>query len=173
MTKCVSQRVLREYGYIRIMNIFYLSHDVVICAQCHVDKHVVKMILEYAQLLSTAHVVLDNNQVGYKKTHVNHPCAIWVRQGIQNYMWLFRLFCALLDEYTYRYGKVHKTSMLIEALSHPPENISLQRFFEPPQAMPDEYKVNKDSVSAYHNYYRYGKTHLHSWKRRNIEVLFK
>lgn len=41
------------------MNIFYLSHDVNECAMWHVDKHVVKMILETCQLLSTAHRLVD------------------------------------------------------------------------------------------------------------------
>jgi len=106
------------------MNIFYLDHDVRKCAEMHNDKHVVKMILEYAQLLSTAHRVLDGilstgisvsgrkrtvyvladnlDAVLYSATHVNHPSAIWVRQSDKNYDWLFGLFQALMDEYTYR-----------------------------------------------------------------------
>jgi len=41
------------------LNLFYLDRDPQLCAQMHCDKHVVKMILEYAQLLSTAHRLLD------------------------------------------------------------------------------------------------------------------
>ncbi len=51
------------------MNIFYLDHDVYKCAEMHNDKHTVKMILEYAQLLSTAHRFLDGTLIdGYSKT---------------------------------------------------------------------------------------------------------
>ncbi len=80
------------------MNIFYLSKDTKECSQMHVDKHCVKMILEYAQLLSTAHRVLDGTcmigisdlgrkrtswilpdnryNILYKATHINHPSAV-------------------------------------------------------------------------------------------------
>ena len=142
--------------------------NVVVCAQMHVDKHVVKMILEYAQLLSTAHCVIDGIQVAYKKTHVNHPSAVWARSSMCNYMWLYRLFCALLDEYTYRYNKVHKCAELKPILCIPPDNIKLSRFTEPPPAMPDEYKVSDSSIESYISYYKYGKCHLHSWKKRQI-----
>ena len=96
------------------MNIFYLHNDPKTCAEMHVDKHCVKMILEYAQLLSTAHRVLDGTlnvglsasgrkktsyvlmdqreSVLYSATHINHPSAIWVRQSDKNYDWLFSLF---------------------------------------------------------------------------------
>lgn len=149
------------------MNIFYLNHNVYKCAEAHCDRHVVKMILEYAQLLSTAHFVLDGVTVGYKPTHRNHPCAVWVRTGIGNYMWLFDMFVALLGEYTYRYGKVHKSSELVTVLQIPPDNITLKGFGEPPQAMPDEYKRQR-ALDGYREYYRHGKGHLHSWKKRSV-----
>lgn len=154
------------------MNIFFLFYNVKECAEAHVDKHVVKMILEYAQLMSTAHVVLDDKQVGYKKTHTNHPSAIWVRQSQRHYVWLFRLFECLLQEYTYRYGKIHKTSELLEVLRIPPENISFKEFVEPPQAMPDQYKVQGNSIEAYRNYYIHGKKHLHCWSKREQPIFF-
>ena len=95
------------------MNIFYLHPDPKKCAEMHLNKHCVKMILEYAQLLSTAHRVLDGDDYAnqynlYKATHVNHPSAIWVRQSCYNYSWLMQLLCHLCIEYTHRYGKVHK-----------------------------------------------------------------
>ena len=55
------------------MNIFYLSHDPEEAAQYQYNKHVVKMILESAQLLCTAHRELGNDDVPYKSTHKNHP----------------------------------------------------------------------------------------------------
>ena len=112
------------------MNIFYLHEDTKECAKQHLDKHVVKMILEYAQLLSTAHRFLDGIQVVglsksgrkqtryelsdnrdgilYSATHINHPSAIWVRKSKENYIWLSNMLLALCGEYTYRYGKTHK-----------------------------------------------------------------
>jgi hypothetical protein len=92
------------------MNIFYLDRDPVIAAQMMCDKHVVKMILESAQMLSTAHRVLDGdeyaNKMGlYKLAHKNHPSTIWVRTSSENYRWLFNHYDALMQEYTYRYDK--------------------------------------------------------------------
>ena len=94
------------------MNIFYLSSCPVDAASFHCDKHVVKMILEYAQLLSTAHHVLDGDDAPegiYKCTHKNHPSAVWARETNNNYRWLYDLFLELGKEYTYRYGKEHLT----------------------------------------------------------------
>lgn len=149
------------------MNIFFLSLDVRECAEWMVDRHVVKMILEYCQLLCTAHRVLDVDvsDTLYKKTHVNHPCAKWVRESAHNYWWLFRLFKETLREYTYRYGKIHASSRLIPYLECIPENIPLGRFSHPPCAMPDEYK-REDHILSYRLYYIHGKKHLHSWKKR-------
>ena len=152
------------------MNIFYLDHDVDISAQYHTDKHVVKMILEYAQLLCTAHRLLDNDEgdVLYKATHKNHPSAKFVRMTSGNYYYVYSLFIALCNEYTYRYGKVHKTdSRLRHALKDAPINIPIGDMTRVPQAMPDKYKCY-DSIIAYRNYYRNDKVHLHKWKKRSI-----
>ena len=173
------------------MNIFYLDKDPKICAEMHVDKHCVKMILEYAQLLSTAHRVLDGTQltrlsktgrnqtafvlsddrelVLYTATHINHPSAIWVRQSEQNYRWLFGLFCELLKEYTYRYGRLHACERLVTTLGRPPKNIDMEtKFTEPTPAMPDDYKVAGDSIASYHNYYLGDKTRMFAWKNRPV-----
>jgi hypothetical protein len=170
------------------MNIFYLHPEPKICAQQHVDKHCVKMILEYAQLLSTAHRVLDGtlsttlsnsgrkrqtytlsddrDDVLYSATHINHPSAIWVRQSSSNYGWLYRLFGELCNEYTHRYGKIHATQRLDSALMMSPNNITIGDFTEPTPAMPDEYKVAGDSIQSYHNYYNGDKKRMFSWKKR-------
>lgn len=135
------------------MNIFYLDRNPVQAARDHLDKHVVKMILEYAQLLSTAHRLLDGTQIIeqkyvngslparyrkvkrwkldderdqllYSATHVNHPSAVWARQSAVNYDYLYALFISTCDEYTYRYGKVHLTdTKLRKALHQIPKNI--------------------------------------------------
>lgn len=162
------------------MNIFYLDNNVSLCAQYHVDKHM-KMIVESMQLLSTAHRVLDgNNNVLpderndnlYKCTHKNHPCAIWVRESDEHYLWLFRLSEELLKEYTFRYEKNHASSRLIPYLKNLPNNICKNGFVEPPQAMPEEYKVSGDSVSAYRNYYFFAKSHITKWKNRDVPKWF-
>ena len=182
------------------MNIFYLHNDPKTCAEMHADKHCVKMILEYAQLLSTAHRVLDGalyrtvsasgrqkavyrlpdarDSILYSATHINHPSAIWVRLSWDNYVWLDKLLIQLCKEYTYRYGRVHKveSSGLLEALYLPPIALSATKnstsFSEPTPAMPDTYKVRGDSISSYRNYYNGGKQHLASWKKRPIPEWF-
>ena len=150
------------------MNIFYIDTDVDKCAESHCNKHVVKMILEYAQLLSTAHVELDGNQVAYKSTHKNHPCAVWVRQSSDNYRYLYNLFVALCKEYTHRYDKVHLTwTKHGNTLAHLPSNINTGEFTLPPQCMPEDYYHN-DTVQAYRSYYRHGKSSMLEYKRRQI-----
>ena len=171
------------------MNIFYLDSDVKTCATYHNDKHVVKMILEYAQLLSTAHRMLDGAEyidassgrrikrwrlenesmenMLYKASHINHPSAIWVRQSNNNYNWLMCLFQDLLQEYTYRYGKIHATDRLVYWLRKPPANIPVGYFTQPTPAMPDEYKV-PDSIQSYRNYYVGAKKTMAKWKNRPI-----
>lgn len=178
------------------MNIFYLDQDAVTCAQYHNNKHVVKMILESCQLLCTAHRVTDgipyedrtkNNRritryilpdggldrILYQATHINHPCAVWCRQSISNYIWLWRLTDALAQEYTYRYGKVHKCERdgLIEQLKFTPIHLPLAGWTEPAQAMPDHCK-HPDAVEAYRNYYRQEKQHLAKWTKREIPEWF-
>lgn len=173
------------------MNIFYLDHDVTKCAEMHNDKHVVKMILEYAQLLSTAHRILDGTQltvlsasgrkkkvwqlpdyrdsVLYSATHANHPSAVWVRQSKQNYLWLANMLIALCEEYTHRYGKTHKVErdgLCYVLLKNVPHNIGNSDFTQPTPAMPDDVKIPGDSIKSYRNYYINNKTHLANWKKR-------
>lgn len=154
------------------MNIFYLSPDPAICAQYHVDKHAVKMILEYSQLLSTAHHVLDPDTdlapYIYKPTHKNHPSAVWARASRQNYDWLYSLLQALSTEYTYRYNKTHATTRLFHYLQYAPINIPDQDFTEPTLAMPDIYKVEGDAIQSYHNYYNGDKQRMFAWKNRPV-----
>lgn len=181
------------------MNIFYLSDDPKRAAQEHVDRHVVKMILETAQLLCTTHrfldgvetptikptkagkpksvkkYVLDNPQLDqllYSTTHINHPCTIWARTSINNYMWLYQLFVALCDEYTFRYGKKHKCDLLFrDVLSHPPINISSGNLTTPAQAMPEKYRHNNPIV-AYRQYYIAEKAPFAKWSKRTPPAWF-
>jgi hypothetical protein len=146
------------------MNIFYLDPDPKICAEQHISKHTCKMVIEYAQLMSTAHRVLDGTEYTdltangrrikrwrmddpfmestlYKASHINHPSAIWCRENKQNYLYLHRLWHYLLQEYTYRYGRKHECEKLGAALYLRPENIKDGEFFAPTPAMPPELKI--------------------------------
>ena len=152
------------------MNIFYVDKDPVVAAQMMCDKHVVKMILESAQMLSTAHRVLDGDEYAdknglYKKAHVNHPSSEWVRCSYQQYKWLYDHMVALMEEYTYRYGKHHATERLKVPLSEYPKAISVGDFTEPPQCMPEVCK-GEDTVLAYQNYYIIEKSGFARWTKR-------
>jgi hypothetical protein len=140
------------------MNIFYLHSDPKVAASYFYDKHKVKMILECAQMLCTAHIALGNEDVPYKKSHLNHPSSVWARANNENYQWLYNHMLALGEEYTKRYKRTHLTiTKCKDILAVAPLNIPTGSFNEPPQCMPDEYKVDNDSVSAYWNYYEQDK----------------
>jgi hypothetical protein len=137
------------------MNIFFLSFDPRSAAEYHCDKHVVKMILETAQLLYTAHWIGARDalpQNAYRKTHDNHPCARWVRASVSNYKWLCELGMALCKEYTFRYGRVHLTETHLLWLSTHIPSMPDYGITKLPMAMPDEYK-HPNPVQAYRNYY--------------------
>ena len=150
------------------MNVFYLSRCPIYAAQMQCDKHVVKMPLESAQLLSTAH-----NELGgvapYKSTHKNHPSAKWARSGLYQYKWLYDHFKALSDEYTRRYGRVHLSwERCSEALSEPPTGIPSIEWTDPPQCMPWFCK-DDNTVVAYRNYYEYKKQ---DWLSRGMDMVW-
>lgn len=180
------------------MNIFYLDNNPRTCSEMHLDKHVVKMILEYAQLLSTAHRLLDGKeylgktengrnikrwklddphleQILFKASHINHPSAIWCRKNAQNYMWLAELLECTCVEYTHRYGKTHSVerSGLMQTLKNNfPKNIPDGSFTEPTPAMPDDCKIAGDSIASYKKYYIEKKKHFAKWTKRNIPEWF-
>jgi hypothetical protein len=140
------------------MNIFFLSFSPEEAARLHCDKHVVKMIIETAQLLYSAHWILNPEDLpenAYKLAHKNHPCSIWVRQTLSNYMWLSSLGLWLCKEYQYRYGehKIHKSEPhLIWLFNNPPKSIPNLEFTKPALAMPDEYK-QEDIIESYKTFY--------------------
>jgi hypothetical protein len=156
------------------MNIFFLDEDPTMSAQYHVDKHVVKMILETAQLLCGVHhaTAPDNTYVPYKLSHKNHPCSIWARTSLSNYLYLCELGLELCKEYTYRYGKRHKSQDVIEWCLINKPNVPDVEFTEPAKAMPDEYKVG-DVVQSYRNYYMGAKSGFATWKNRQKPFWFE
>ena len=152
------------------MNIFVLDNDYVECAKLHVDKHVVKMILEHAQMMCTVHHLIGgyDYKIPYKSTHVNHPCNKWLRDSIENYEWLYNMTSALNDEYRYRYDKNvnHKSFDVIESLPFPDlPDVKMTRFA---RAMPDECKIDNDIVASYRNYYNVAKQDILKWTKRDI-----
>jgi hypothetical protein len=159
------------------MNIFYLDKDPIKAAQVQYNKHVVKMILESAQMLCTAHhhytelLSQDDSYIPYKKAHYNHPSTIWCRENSEQYLWLYNHMIALGNEYTKRYKKIHLTiTKCADILQATPAGIPLGTFEEPPQCMPDQYKVPGCSVTAYWNYYEQEK---HTVAAKNEELIFR
>lgn len=153
------------------MNIFFLDTEPTKAAVFQCDKHVVKMTLESTQLLSGVFrmnpdwpIVMDT---AYKLTHKNHPCAIWARQSLENFMWLYEHALALSNEYTFRYKKIHKCHAIINSI--PIDNMTKSMFpqvgYTPTAlAMPDEYKTI-DAVESYRAYYKLD-------KMRNIQCVW-
>lgn len=156
------------------MNIFVLDKDPIKAAQLQCDKHVVKMILETAQLLCS---IYPEGTAPYKRTHYNHPCAKWTRESWANYYWLYNHGIALCNEYTYRYNKIHKSMDIIIWCWH---NIKFDMFdrvkeHDPTsfvKCMPDQYKVD-DVVQSYQNYYKNEKASIAKWTKRPIPVFMK
>ena len=150
------------------MNIFILDTDIKKCAEYHVDKHTVKMVLETTQLLNNALIknVIDYNPV-YKQTHKSHPASIWASESRENFEWLLNLGFALCKEYTFRYEKIHKCQSIIESFSNYKDNIPNNGLTPFVKCMPDQYKVD-DVVESYRNYYRNDKAYIANWKNRNI-----
>lgn len=147
------------------MNIFILDKNYQKNVEAYVDKHVVKMILEHAQMLSTA-VRESGIDAGYKATHKNHPCTKWVRESLSNFNFLYNLTEALHEEWQYRFDhtREHKSYSLIKTLPEPNiEDIGMTDFA---QAMPDIYK-DDDAVNAYRKYYVGEKQHLFNWSKRD------
>lgn len=170
------------------VNIFVLDRDPRRAARYHCDKHVVKMLLESAQLLSTVLWIVDerlaqrNHERGllYKPTHRRHPCTLWLSESLANYRWLTRLAGALVDEYHYRYGgRSHACEPVIDccrrfALSKAAQRLTLwatKRRTPFALAMPEMYR-SSDAVEAYRRYYIGEKAPICTWTRRRMPQWF-
>lgn len=151
------------------MNIFFLDESPWRSAELMVDRHVVKMITETNQLLCSV-FWLNNIPAPYKLTHKNHPSAIWTRNSKNNFEWLLEHLQALCYEYSYRYEKIHKGESLLNFYFENKNRLNFQKedFEFPPLAMKEEFKISKDHVLSYRNYYKFGKSHLHKWKKRGV-----
>ena len=181
------------------MNIFILDNDPVKAAQQQCDKHVPKMIVESAQMLSTAHRMLDGTlerrasksgkrmvhyfklederreNLLYKAVHFNHPCTIWTRESSSNYRWHYEHFIALCREYTYRYGKTHKTeSVLGLELGLLPKNITMGDYTPFKLAMKSNPEcMFEDPIKSYRAFYQ-TKQHRFNmiWTKRDVPGWF-
>jgi hypothetical protein len=131
------------------MNIFVTSKDANIAASNLDDKRVIKMVLETAQMLSTA-VNMNSGKGPYKNTHVNHPCTKWVRLNRNNYNWALDHFIALCKEYTSRYNKIHKCEQYIKDFTKGISTIPSGSQTEFPNCT--TYKEVKDVTKAYQLY---------------------
>jgi hypothetical protein len=181
------------------MNLFILHEDPVIAAQMQCDKHVPKMIVESGQMLSTAHRVLDGildrrpSKSGktrvrywdlylgrddlegelllYKAVHVGHPCTQWTMRTSANYDWHYEHFIALAQEYTYRYGKDHKTAVdLGAALYNKPDNLPPGPLtpFELAMGANPECMIKGDPVQSYRLFYQTKQERFKMvWTKRN------
>ena len=168
------------------MNIFVTDESPLASAQCLPDKHIVKMPLESAQMLSTAHRILDGTEtkrpsksgktmvkywtldsqfenIIYAVAHRGHPCTVWTMETKANYTWHYEHFVALSEEYKYRYNREHLSyTKLKDILRNPPKNIPDGGLTPFPQAMPDDAK-DSDPIKAYRNYYGRYKKELAVW----------
>lgn len=148
------------------MNIFYLDHDPYVAAQMHCDQHVHKMLLETAQMLSTAHHERGVWPISglYQPSHTNHPSNKWVRSGRRAYEWTYSLFEGLCDEYRFRYGKPHATELKLLGRLWAFPDLGDAEWQEPPQCMPDTYKSD-DTVQAYRSFYIHDKARFARWAK--------
>ena len=156
------------------MNIFFIDKCPVMSAIQLCDKHVVKMVLETAQMCSTAMHYWDqakHMEHVYKSAYVNHPMTVWVRDNVHNLAWAVIHGLSIGREYTYRYGKNHKSTKVLEEINDVLTDMawgdvhSFALHTTPPQCMPDQFKCD-DYVEAYRNYYRTDKAHILQWTGR-------
>jgi len=146
------------------MNFFYLDENPELCAHYMVNSHVVKMILEHCQLLSTTQSLFGIESL-YKPTHVNHPCAIWCRESLSNYNLLIQYTKEICKEYTFRYEKSHACESILYYCEHVKPDIKDVGVTKIALAMPDYCKLD-NPVDSYRNYYMKEKVHIATWKKR-------
>jgi len=178
------------------MNIFVLDKNPSKAAEYHCDKHVVKMILEAGQMMCASHWLhlLDNYYEGQKSdfkrvkdiqdwlfentpkkeqppwrlSHMRHPCTIWTNESFSNYNWHFELGKSLCKEYTRRYGRIHKSEIIIDWLGNNiPKNMRNLGMTDFVICMKEEYKISEDPVECYRNYYLKDKVRFARWKLNN------
>jgi len=162
------------------MNIFILDKNIILSASYHCDKHVVKMITETCQILSTVYREVTKREIPdfiYKATHKNHPCVKWCRESRSNFIYCIHLGFELYNEYQHRYNKPekHKRNLqILKFLNSKYIALDLDGNGLTPfaLAMPDKYKCD-NAVEAYREYYIGEKSHLFKWTKRPIPQWIK
>lgn len=155
------------------MNIFVLHEDPGQAAKAQCDRHVVKMVTETAQILSSVRHRYGA-EAPYKPTHANHPCVRWAGDCAENYAWLVEHLAHLLAEYTARYGKIHAVQRHLEAVGQPPEGMPRCGARTPfTQCMPEPYRIEGDAVTAYRHYYMAEKSGFARWKHGNVPEWYR
>lgn len=177
------------------MNIFILDNDIQTSVQYYIDKHIVKIPLEVAQLLCTARRLSGDERPKYKSTHINHPWSLFTRFNRENYLYVCCYGMELCSEYEYRYGKKHACQeVILDCVTNPLffsnvdrdiafllriYDLSTTGYFNDkiPCCVKDEYK-STDIVQSYRDYYigdkvfnKSGKL-MASWKKRNRPYWF-
>lgn len=152
------------------MNIFALDLDPKKCAQYHNNKHVCKMLLEGAQLLSNVHH-LKTGTGPFNLGWQHHKCTYWTGETKENYRWLSKLVVELCKEYTFRYGRIHArydTALYLKDNIPTLPKGSLTKFA---LAMPDDCKLDCP-IESYRLYYHRYKQHLKQYKRRTTPIWY-
>ena len=156
-----------------MVNLFVVDRDPIKSAQDLCDKHVVKMPLETAQILSSAFPKeepfeslreVKPRRVLYRQTHLNHKICRWTRETEENFLWTVRHGIGLCVEFRVRYGHAHSSESVIlwcmknvHKLQFPSKGLT-----EFVQAIsPDCYL--DDPVEAYRKYYVLKKSHFAKW----------
>jgi hypothetical protein len=152
------------------VNIFVLDLDPARAAEYHCDKHLVKMPIEYAQMLCTAiHLDCDSRGIErpdgiYKPSHISHPCSLWARRSRDNWLWLQLLALEVGKQYNRCYGRWHMSTILTHELECPDlPRIGLTEFA---LAMPEDCKVHDNAVDNYRQYYQSHKADIATWRTR-------
>jgi hypothetical protein len=131
------------------MNIFVLDRNAITAAEQHCDKHVRKMVIESAQMLTTAYYFgagIKSNKAAdarrsdihdifggfprvddqgkplpYRISHPGHPCTVWTSKSFNNFAWHLLLASALSEEFQRRWGKEHAVKPILGWMAkHPP-----------------------------------------------------
>ncbi len=153
------------------MNIFILDNDMTLSAQYHCDKHVLKLATEGTQILCTAIKCINaDSYTPYASTHINHPCSVWARTSMQNWLWLYDFVLKLCHEYTYRYERVSETQKALESISCPNlPDTGLTEF----AVCIKEYPLLDTPVASYRNYYIGDKHRFAKWTKRDIPEWYR
>lgn len=168
------------------MNIFFLHKNPVASSNMYGDKHVGKIILEIAQMCSTAlHRHGLSDIAPYKPAYENHPMTRWVGDSSGNFEYAITLATGLSTQWHERFKSSHKSidaimDITISAIiseriykAFPQYDFTLPPLCMPDEHKPDDYTSFDDTIEAYRRYYKHDKTAMHSWSHDIIPDFLK